>query len=380
MASERKILRKLQQHLDKQPVGFPRALFGADIRLLKHHFNREEAEVALKLTYRYESLETIHTRVKESGIAVPKLRDLLYALSEKGSIGYRKTGGVEHFCLVPLVVGMYEGRVFSLTEPYLKDVKRYQHSLRYGASLLGTGIPQMRTIPVERSIKIEQGLTGYDDIVRIINDTDGPIVVLECICRKADMMKGKPCEKTKRLETCMTFRDVAIALAAFKKGRRIDKKEALEIMRQNQQEGLVLQAFNSREPDAVCSCCGCCCGMLGLQKLLPKPIDFWASNFHAAVDNALCTGCGLCEKQCQVAAVQFNKKMKRININLKRCIGCGNCVPKCVPQAIRLVRKEMEAVPPKNYEEMQETIMKQKSKNYTAKVINRIVAGIAARQ
>jgi electron transport complex protein RnfB len=158
MQSDRKIFRKLQRHLDKQPVGFPRALFGADIRLLKHHFNEEEAELALELDYRYESLETILARVKIRDISVDVLRAMLYGMSERGSIGYRKMDGIEYFCLVPLVVGMYEGMVFSLTDRYLKDVKRYQHSLNYGTSLLGTAIPQMRTIPVEKSIKIEHGL------------------------------------------------------------------------------------------------------------------------------------------------------------------------------------------------------------------------------
>jgi len=380
MVSEKRILRRLQRHLDKQPVGFPRALFGADIRLLKHHFEKKEAEIALELGYRYEPFEAIHERVKKQGISVRELHDVLLSLSEKGSIGYKEEGGVHYYSLVPLVVGMYEGKVFSLTHRYLKDVKRYQNSLRYGTSLLGTEIPQMRTIPIEKSITIDHGLPGYDDIVRIINDTDGPIVVLECICRKSDLMNDKPCEKTKRLETCMAFRDVARTLAVFNKGRQIDKGEALEIMRRNQEEGLVLQAFNSKEPDAVCSCCGCCCGMLGMQKLLPNPVDFWASNFHAVVDRSSCTGCGLCAKRCQVDAVQFNKRRRRIHINLKRCIGCGNCVPHCKPGAIRLVKKETEAVPPKSYEEMQETIMRHKSKHYTARVIKKLIAGFTIMQ
>src|SRR5271157_5739888 len=100
MPSERKIFRRLQQHLDKQPVGFPRALFGSDIRLLKHHFNREEAEVALVLDYRHEPIDTIHARIKKSGIPIDRLRAVLYNMSEKGSIGHREVGGAEHFCLV----------------------------------------------------------------------------------------------------------------------------------------------------------------------------------------------------------------------------------------------------------------------------------------
>ncbi len=376
MTSDNKIFRKLQQHLNKQPIGFPRALFRSDIRLLKHHFSREEAGVALEMSYRYDSLDEIYLRVGRSGIPLDKLRIMLFGLSERGSIGYRKTEEADYFCLVPLVVGMYEGKVFALNSRYLKDVKRYQHSVGYGASLLSTEIPQMRTIPVEKSIIPDHRLPSYDDIAAIIEATDGPIVVIECICRKAEMLKGNSCKMTKRLETCMTFHDVARALTAFGKGRRIDKRGALAIMKNNQEDGLVLQAFNTQVPDAVCSCCGCCCGMLGLQKLLPNPVDFWAANFHAAVDREKCTGCGLCANRCQVGAVKFYKKKKRIDINLRRCIGCGNCAANCALGAMRLVRNDRVIVPPRTYDDMQETIMKHKERQGPGRVVKKILARI----
>ena len=41
------IYRRLQQHLDQMPVGFPRAESGADIRVLKHLFTPEEAKIAI---------------------------------------------------------------------------------------------------------------------------------------------------------------------------------------------------------------------------------------------------------------------------------------------------------------------------------------------
>jgi Na+-translocating ferredoxin:NAD+ oxidoreductase subunit B len=33
-------------------------------------------------------------------------------------------------------------------------------------------------------------------------------------------------------------------------------------------------------------------------------------------------------------------------INLERCIGCGNCVVTCPSEAIKLVKKAEETVPP----------------------------------
>ena len=46
---EYNIYRRLQDHLDKMPIGFPAVKSGADIRLLKHIFTPEEAEIAMLL-------------------------------------------------------------------------------------------------------------------------------------------------------------------------------------------------------------------------------------------------------------------------------------------------------------------------------------------
>lgn len=74
--------------------------------------------------------------------------------------------------------------------------------------------------------------------------------------------------------------------------------------------------------DFICSCCGCCCGMLRMHQRLPKPVELWASNFYAAVDAEACTGCGTCIKRCQVNAVRLSAKDRQCIVDLDRCIGC----------------------------------------------------------
>ena len=48
--SEPNIYRKLQEHLDKMPIGFPATESGVEIRILKHLFTPDEAELASKMT------------------------------------------------------------------------------------------------------------------------------------------------------------------------------------------------------------------------------------------------------------------------------------------------------------------------------------------
>ena len=69
MDEEERIYRDLQQHLDKQAVGYPATKSGAEIRILKRFFNPEEAQLAMKLSYKPASLEHIHESARGSGIS-----------------------------------------------------------------------------------------------------------------------------------------------------------------------------------------------------------------------------------------------------------------------------------------------------------------------
>ena len=150
-------------------------------------------------------------------------------------------------------------------------------------------------------------------------------------------------------------------------GREISMKDALEIAKQNEAEGLVFQPSNTRKAEFVCSCCGCCCGMLGIQKMLPKPVDFWATNFKAVINAEDCTGCETCIERCQVDALSMDEGSGTMLVDLNRCIGCGNCVPTCPTEAIKLEKREQEVAPPEKLEDLYDVIMANK-KNGVSKI------------
>jgi Na+-translocating ferredoxin:NAD+ oxidoreductase RNF subunit RnfB len=277
-----------------------------------------------------------------------------------GVIGRTEKEGTRHFYTLPLVVGMYEGRVKRLDREFLDDFGSYTKSPAFGLAMLGTGVPQMRTIPVEKSLSFTHHVTTYDQLEDVLAGSRGPFAVAECICRKAAGIRAKTCTKTARLETCMAIGDMATMVIDSNSGRAIEKAEALEIARLNQADGLVLQPSNTRKVDFVCACCGCCCGMLAIQKALPKPLEFWATNFSAAVDADLCTGCGACVERCQVDAVTIDETRGLAVLDLDRCIGCGNCVVTCPTGAVALMKKDRETVPPVDTEDLYETLMAHK--------------------
>jgi NAD-dependent dihydropyrimidine dehydrogenase PreA subunit len=359
---EDKLYRDLQIHLDKQTIGFPATDSGSDIALLKQLFTPTQAEITMMLTYKSEPLEQIQERAKKIGKSPEETERLLNATAARGVIGFKLKDGRKEYRTIPYVVGMIEAAVITTPAESLPALgaahAKYSEDGLFWKAFINTKVPQMRTIPIQKSITPKHHIGSYDEIRKIIETTTDPIVILECVCRQGAEKRGTPCKQTTRKETCMAFRDAARMLAASGKfGRQISKEEALEIMQKNQDEGLVLQPTNYQNPDAICSCCGCCCGLLKLHKFIPNPVSHWATNFFAEVNPELCTGCGECEQRCQVGAMKLDDDKKITTVDLTRCLGCGLCVEACPVDAIELQNKTTETIPPRSAEDMMEVIM-----------------------
>jgi electron transport complex protein RnfB len=218
----------------------------------------------------------------------------------------------------------------------------------------------MRTIPISKSIHPKHNVSTFDEVTTLLQQAEEPFVILECICRKKRSIEGKACKVTDRKETCLAIGSMARIALLGGLGREINRDEAMSIMELNQEQGLVLQPSNTEKADFICSCCGCCCGVLEVHKNIPKPLDYWASNFQAKVDTNTCEGCGTCEEWCQVDAVRVSENKQHAVVDLNRCLGCGVCVSKCPTQSISLFKKPAEIKPPQTREDLYETIMSRK--------------------
>ena len=327
--------------------------------MLQRFFSPEEAKLALHLTFRFAATAEVARRA-EGEFAEARVGELLESMFAKGAIGWRKKEGMDRWCVMPMVIGMYEAQDGEVTRDFTEDARAYMRTMAYGKSFLATELPQMRTIPIHRSIDVERAVATYDRIRAVVEEAPGPFVALKCICREGKALDGKKCEKTERLETCLGMNHAAETVLRRKHGKEMKREEALALLDKNEQEGLVLQPANAQKPEFVCSCCGCCCGMLTMHKMLPRPVDFWSSNYYAAADLERCASCGKCVQRCQVNAVKLKGKKQGIQINRNRCIGCGLCVPSCAKGALRLERKEAETVPPRDEEALYEEIMAKK--------------------
>lgn len=140
------------------------------------------------------------------------------------------------------------------------------------------------------------------------------------------------------------------------------KDVAKAIVKKNEEDGLVMQPFNSRKIGGMCSCCGDCCGVLRSLKMQPTPAKMVQSNYFARVDEAECTGCETCLDRCQIEAIDVTDGIAAID--LERCIGCGLCATTCPTEAIELIKKPEDQLyePPRTGAETYIRIMQERGK------------------
>jgi ferredoxin len=320
----------LATHLDRLPAGFVRTDAGVEMRILRRLFTPEDAKLAVQLTVIAEEARVIARR---AGIPVSEAVSRLDEMDQKGLIlRTQQNDEPPRYMALQWVLGFWESQVNRLSPELVEDALEYERD--YFKPDQWRKAPQMRTIPVQKSIKVDKNVMPYEMAAEIAR-TKTSFAVLNCICRQAMRVLEKGCDKPE--ESCLCFDSAADYVVDSGRGRRIDLPETLEIFHQADRAGLVLQPDNAKDPLFMCTCCGCCCGILRALKRAPKPGKVASSPFLARLHASECNGCGLCARRCQMEAIHLSKN--KAVLDVERCIGCGLCVSTCPTSSLSLVRK-----------------------------------------
>jgi len=353
---------KLAKHLDNLPAGFPRTESGVEMRILRRLFSPQDAEFAMHLTFIPEEPRVIARRAK---IPVNEATQRSEEMEKKGLImGICRKNKPPLYMALQAVVGFWEGQINKLDPELIQNFDGYMDTFMKQSYWRGT--PQLRTIPVNKGIGIQNVVMPYERAEELVH-TQKAFAVSNCICRQEKRIMGKGCDKPE--ESCLQFGMAADSVVRTGRGRAISMEEALAILQRAEEVGLVLQPNNAKDPMFICTCCGCCCGVLRSLKSYPEPASMVVSPFWASLDSDTCKGCGLCAKRCQMEAFHLDNKKSVLDVN--RCIGCGLCVSTCPTHSLSLVRKPKEKQPyvPKNIVETSIKLGKARGKLSTGKLI-----------
>ena len=324
------VYERLRERLDDMAVGFPATESGVEMRILKKIFTESDAELFVKLRPIPESPKDIAERL---GMETVPQADQLEEMAKKGLLFRVRKGEKVRYAAVPYVVGIYEFQLNHMDEEFARDHEEYFETA-FGKTIQGFQTPVLRTVPIDRNLVAEYPVAPFEDVLEILENQE-TIAVAPCVCRTTKDLTGERCDKP--LENCFSFGSHAAYYVENGMGRYISKKEAKEIVVANEKAGLVMQPFNSKKAGGMCSCCGCCCGVLRGIKSLPVPADAVKSNYFAEVDADECTGCETCIDRCQMDAITMVDDIAQIA--LARCIGCGLCITTCPTEALSLIKK-----------------------------------------
>lgn len=198
------------------------------------------------------------------------------------------------------------------------------------AAWLAAGFPSfMRVVPGLQVSADLEGLNPADDLAAMIA-TASDLAVVDCPCSRVEAECDRP------LQRCLQVGRGAEYVLARGTGRALDRQQALTLLREASDAGLVHMVENKQGLGTViCSCCTCCCAMLkpGMNDPACKPVVA-PSRYLALVQADMCTGDGLCEDACPVGAVVVSGDVAEVNP--AACLGCGLCLVACPTEAIRL--------------------------------------------
>ena len=216
------------------------------------------------------------------------------------------------------------------------------------------GMPaQDRTVPIRENketgedIKIivneelevpEEQVVTSQDIKKLIEKFDD-IAVGQCYCRQKEDFLGHTCKQNPPGESCFTLGKSARHTTKHGFTRLISKEEALKILKDIEDAGLVHKVYHlnsdlSKDEVAICNCCSCCCPTSKVSVTFP---NVNIASFTVDIDQDLCTGCGTCVEKCFNQVLEINKHGLAEKVE-EECIGCGVCAYLCPENAISLIQ------------------------------------------
>lgn len=333
---------KLTKVFNTIPNGFPTVEDGTHLRVLEWIYEPEEAELTSKLKLSGETVKKMSKRLK---IPEKELTERLEIMDSKGQIRVSTSSkGEKKYALLPFVIGVYEEQIHRMDPEFAELFEEYIQKSK-GAILFSKKPAIQRVVPVNRVIKTELVIHPYSQAEEMILNSKS-WGVRPCICKIQQEMIGDPCKYPDRV--CLVFSKRENKYEESLQTTPITKDEALKILKEAEEAGLVHTSMNVESGHSyICNCCTCCCGVLRSYVEWGQPHAFVKSDYVISIDVDSCIGCGKCVDRCQFSALSIVDKKCIANDN---CVGCGVCALICPNDSLSLVDRNPKEIkkPPKN--------------------------------
>ncbi|MFX1477105.1 MAG: 4Fe-4S binding protein [Promethearchaeota archaeon] len=332
---------KLREYINNNSFGFPGTSSGVELKILKKLFTPEDAKIILKLKPSRER-ETADQIAERTGLDRNIVEKELELLSKKGLIFRIRRAGITIYNLAPFMIGLYEYSVNEVDED-LAHLYREYFDTKFIHELAKRNVPGFKVIPIEETIEPDTVLVPYQKLKESVKEAR-VISVAECICRKEGRLVRGGCDKEYPTENCLSFGAAAEYYIENGIGREITAEEAIKILDEADEAGLVHAGANKTHLSNICNCCPCCCGLMrGITQFGFDKHKFMNAIFESIIDKDLCIACNSCVERCPVGAISMEEDFAVVDRN--KCLGCGLCHRTCPEEAITLQLREDRVEP-----------------------------------
>ena len=295
--------------------------------------NDEMADIALKMKLR--TPYTFDELMKLTGEEPEKLQELLDKMSYIGLLEYdygyhydhngRTAPQSERRYILPMFVpGSAE--LFNMEEDENGENKRLKEhpaiasffermtfvplaGITQMVPLGGAGVG-MHVIPVEKAISMENQSIDIEHLSYWLKKYEGKIGVGRCSCRASRAVLEEGCGDDD-YGWCIGVGDFADYCVETGKGHNITYDEAMQILKNAEDNGFVHQITNIDGDNKIFGICNCnvnICNALRTSQLFNTP-NMSRSAYTAKVEEKDCVACGKCVEYCPAGAVKLGQKL-----------------------------------------------------------------------
>ncbi|MHA1752321.1 MAG: 4Fe-4S binding protein [Candidatus Helarchaeota archaeon] len=346
----------------------PFPLTNTFIEILKYYLDEEDLEF-IKAFKMKQSMTMEQLKKKLKDMSEEEIDRIAQKLAKKGFIFNQPSSkGFIVYRLMPIVmIGTFEyqfmqnlpeseaelNRIKKIAELYEKLLEELAGKIQEGYDTIVPVFEKQpstdrtvtllsskgtKSIEINEKMEVQEQVLPAQTIEDIINKFDD-IAVGNCFCRQYRKMLGHTCELNAPMETCFTFGKSARHVIQQGFGRRVSKEEALKIMKEAEEAGLIHKAFHNssniyKDENSICNCCKDCCDIFNLWRMGATPI-ITSTNYVSQINQDICIGCGTCIERCPMDTISLNDDNKAV-VNESHCIGCGICARFCPEEAVTL--------------------------------------------
>jgi len=315
-------------------------------RILEHLITPKQAELVGMLPAKFHELAG---RLGTDAAVVKKEMEDLY---RKGVIFARGAEDLENAVFALAVVQFHDITMCPFDLDVVRDRKLFElwddfcveeWDRDQAASWDRGEQPGGRIVPAYRAILDSPEILPCEDMREMLRSARS-ICVTYCTCRRRKQAVSRECRSSHAMVD-IQFNLSAEYLIGKNAGKRITADEALALIDECEELGLLHTCENStrmRPRWGMCNCCTDCCMIYEPLNRFQVPVTkcIAKSRYEARVDQDDCTGCQDCVERCFFDAIEMvtqdGSKKLRAAVDADKCMGCGVCVLKCEPQALSL--------------------------------------------